>query len=89
MKRVLVCAAERHVARVIEANLTRQGYDVHSCFLIESVRETLSKEKFDLLVVDPDLPENGMQAVKIMVATDPLHSEVPIFVLGEGILPKF
>lgn len=89
MKRVLVCVAERHVARLIEVNLTRQGHVVHSCFQIETVRESLSKEKFDLLVVDPDLPENGMQAVKIMVATDPLHSEVPIFVLGEGILPQF
>ena len=54
-KAVLVCANARHVARLIEVNLKRQGHDVHIANDGEAVLAELVQYNFGLLILDRTL----------------------------------
>jgi len=69
-RRILICDAERHIARMIQVNLERQGYFVtcvHSApeaiDLLEML-ELLEGPGFDMAIVD--LMMHGMEGLKVL-----------------------
>ena len=57
MQRVLVCDDERHIVRLIQVNLERQGHNVDTCGPADECLAKLRTGAFDLLVVDSDMPD--------------------------------
>ena len=57
MPRVLVCDDERHIVRLIQVNLERQGYEVEFCSTVNDCLAKLRVGAFDLVVVDSDMPD--------------------------------
>jgi len=55
-KRVLVCGFEKHIVRLIQLNLQRQGYEVSIAGNGPDALALLSRESFDIVVLDSDLP---------------------------------
>ncbi len=55
--RCLVVSCERHIARLIQANLERQKYDVSTAWDMESAGTQVDAGGFDLAVLFEQLPE--------------------------------
>ena len=55
--RILVCDDERHVVRLIQVNLERQGYEVVTAHCGQEAIELLKREHFDIAVLDPAMPD--------------------------------
>ena len=84
---VLVCDDERHIVRLIQVNLERQGYRVLTAFGGNEALAVLGQEKVNILVIDGgltypttrevieqmrQLPDgNGMQVVVLRSKNDP------------------
>ena len=49
---VLVATAERHIARLCEVSLSRQGWSVHCALNSKQAREFIHSRAPDLLVLD-------------------------------------
>lgn len=63
--RILVCDDDRHVARLIQVNLERQGYDVTLAYDGEEAIECLRDGEFDRAVVDLMMPRiNGYEVLE-------------------------
>lgn len=75
-KSVLAYDDERHILRLIEANLQRQGYEVVCCESSLECLSLLSERTFDILVVRPER-KDVLQAV----AADERHAEMTILPL--------
>ena len=56
-RRVLVVDDERHIVRLLQVNLQRQGHTVSVAFTGREAIGLLAREDFDLAVVDRDLPD--------------------------------
>ena len=64
-KRVLVVDDERHVVRLLQANLERNGCQVTVALGGAEAINLLSKETFDRVIVDYNMPEvNGYQVLE-------------------------
>lgn len=55
-KRVLVCGFEKHIVRLIQLIFQRQGYEVSFAGNGPEALALLSRETYDILVLDSDLP---------------------------------
>jgi two-component system alkaline phosphatase synthesis response regulator PhoP/two-component system response regulator VicR len=77
-QRILVCDDERHIVRLIQVNLERQGHRVTSAYGGREAIELLSQQEFDVAVLDPHMPEvNGYDVRDWIVAHDEtMHMEV-------------
>ena len=63
--KVLVCDDERHIVRLIQVNLERQGYQVITAFDGKEGLEKVRSEKPDLLVLDVMMPYmDGFEVLK-------------------------
>lgn len=56
-KRVLVCDDERHIVRLLQVNLQRQGYGVTCAYGGREAIERLEREEFDIAVIDREMPD--------------------------------
>jgi len=56
---ILLCEHERHIARLIQVNLKRAGHEVTVVCDVKSSIDLLTKAQFDVVVLDPDLPDKG------------------------------
>ena len=56
-KRVLVAASERHIARLMQVILERQGYEVELAFNSDSFWEKAMALSPDLIVLDMGMPD--------------------------------
>lgn len=54
-RRVLACASERHICRLIEVSLQRQGHDVCTVLNVADALAALETSDFSLVVVDRNL----------------------------------
>jgi DNA-binding response OmpR family regulator len=77
MQRVLVCDDERHIVRLAQVNLERQGHEVDTCTNADDCLAKLRTGTFDLLVVDSDMP-NLIRQVE-----DEFAGQVRIMKLGK------
>ncbi len=82
MARVLICDDERHILRLIEVNLQRQGYEVQLTSDHRGVLDTLRAEKFDMLVIDGDYTDPTTAEIEAEIAGDPELAGVRVMVLG-------
>jgi two-component system alkaline phosphatase synthesis response regulator PhoP len=80
-KRVLVVDDERHIVRLIQVNLEREGYQVLTAFDGKDGLQKVKTEKPDLVVLDVMMPYmDGFEVLKSMKA-DPQTAGIPVIML--------
>ncbi len=63
--KILVCDDERHIVRLIQVNLERQGYEVVTAFDGKEGLEKIRSEKPNLVVLDVMMPYmDGFEVLK-------------------------
>lgn len=79
--KVLVCDDERHIVRLIQVNLERQGYTVVTAFDGKEGLEKVKSEKPNLLVLDVMMPYmDGFEVLKNL-RRDPETENLPVVML--------
>jgi len=79
--RILVCDDERHIVRLIQVNLERQGYTVITAFDGKEGLEKVKSEKPDLCVLDVMMPYmDGFEVLK-NIRRDPETVNLPVIML--------
>lgn len=80
-KKILVCDDERHIVRLIQVNLERQGYQVVTAFDGKEGLEKVKSEKPDLLVLDVMMPYmDGFEVLKSL-RREPETESLPVIML--------
>lgn len=79
--KILVCDDERHIVRLIQVNLERQGYQVITAFDGKEGLEKVRSEKPDLCVLDVMMPYmDGFEVLK-NIRKDPDTENLPVIML--------
>lgn len=79
--KVLVCDDERHIVRLIQVNLERQGYTVVTAFDGKEGLEKVRSEKPDLMVLDVMMPYmDGFEVLKTL-RREPEYESLPVIML--------
>lgn len=80
-KRILVVDDERHIVRLIQVNLEREGYQVLTSFDGKDGLQKAKTEHPDLVVLDVMMPfMDGFEVLKSMKA-DPATASIPVIML--------
>lgn len=80
-QKILVCDDERHIVRLIQVNLERQGYQVVTAFDGKEGLEKVKTEKPDLCVLDVMMPYmDGFEVLKNL-RRDPETENLPVIML--------
>ncbi len=80
-KRVLVVDDERHIVRLVQVNLERQGYEVVTAYDGVECLEKAKADKPDLIVLDIMMPRmDGFEALQ-RLKTDPETHHIPVIML--------
>ncbi len=79
--KILVCDDERHIVRLIQVNLERQGWNVVTAYDGKEGLEKVASEKPDLLVLDVMMPYmDGFEVLK-SIRKDPSTEKLPVIML--------
>lgn len=79
--KILVCDDERHIVRLIQVNLERQGYTVSTAFDGKEGLEKIRAEKPDLVVLDVMMPYmDGFEVLKT-IRREPETENLPVIML--------
>lgn len=79
--KILVCDDERHIVRLIQVNLERQGYTVVTAFDGKDGLEKIKSEKPDLVVLDVMMPYmDGFEVLKTL-RREPEYENLPVIML--------
>jgi two-component system, OmpR family, alkaline phosphatase synthesis response regulator PhoP len=79
--KVLVCDDERHIVRLIQVNLERQGYTVVTAFDGKEGLEKIRSEKPNLVVLDVMMPYmDGFEVLKT-IRREPETENLPVIML--------
>lgn len=79
--KVLVCDDERHIVRLIQVNLERQGYQVITAFDGKEGLEKIKSEKPNLVVLDVMMPYmDGFEVLK-SIRREPETESLPVIML--------
>src|SRR2546421_6216306 len=79
--KILVCDDERHIVRLIQVNLERQGYTVTTAFDGKEGLEKIRTEKPDLVVLDVMMPYmDGFEVLKT-IRREPETENLPVIML--------
>jgi two-component system alkaline phosphatase synthesis response regulator PhoP/two-component system response regulator VicR len=80
-QKVLVCDDERHIVRLIQVNLERQGYEVVTAFDGREGLEKIRAEKPKLVVLDVMMPYmDGFEVLKNL-RKEPETEHLPVIML--------
>lgn len=80
-KRVLVVDDERHIVRLVQVNLERQGYEVLTAYDGVECLEKAKSQQPDLIILDVMMPRmDGFEALQ-RLKTDPETSHIPVIML--------
>ncbi|MFA0758258.1 MAG: hypothetical protein PVTTEEND_001654 [Candidatus Fervidibacter sp.] len=80
-KRVLVVDDERHIVRLVQVNLERQGYEVLTAYDGVECLEKAKAEKPDLIILDVMMPRmDGFEALQ-RLKSDPETNQIPVIML--------
>jgi two-component system alkaline phosphatase synthesis response regulator PhoP len=80
-KKILAVDDERHIVRLVQINLMKEGYEVVTANNGREALEMIASEKPDLVVMDVMMPEmDGFEALEKMKA-DPATANIPIIML--------
>jgi DNA-binding response OmpR family regulator len=80
MKRVLIIEDEQPLAHALELKLSHSGYDAKAVNNGEDALETLSKAKYDLILLDLILP--GMDGFELLQNIRDKHTDTKIVILS-------
>lgn len=79
--KILVCDDERHIVRLIQVNLERQGYEVVTAYDGKEGLEKVKSEKPNLVVLDVMMPYmDGFEVLKSL-RKDPETESLPVIML--------
>ncbi|MGE0002316.1 MAG: response regulator transcription factor [Fimbriimonadaceae bacterium] len=79
--KILVCDDERHIVRLIQVNLEKQGYQVVTAYDGKEGLEKVKAEKPDLLVLDVMMPYmDGFEVLKSL-RREPETESLPVIML--------
>jgi two-component system alkaline phosphatase synthesis response regulator PhoP len=79
--KVLVCDDERHIVRLIQVNLERQGYTVVTAFDGKEGLEKIRAEKPNVVVLDVMMPYmDGFEVLKT-IRREPETENLPVIML--------
>ena len=79
--RILVCDDERHIVRLIQVNMERQGYEVVTAFDGAEGLEKLRTENPDICILDVVMPHmDGFEVLK-KIRKDPVTESVFVIML--------
>jgi len=79
--KVLVCDDERHIVRLIQVNLERQGYIVVTAFDGKEGLEKIRAEKPNIVVLDVMMPYmDGFEVLKT-IRREPETENLPVIML--------
>jgi two-component system, OmpR family, alkaline phosphatase synthesis response regulator PhoP len=79
--KILVCDDERHIVRLIQVNLERQGYTVVTAFDGKEGLEKIRAEKPNLVVLDVMMPYmDGFEVLKTL-RREPETEALPVIML--------
>jgi two-component system alkaline phosphatase synthesis response regulator PhoP/two-component system response regulator VicR len=80
-KKILAVDDERHIVRLVQINLEKQGYEVVTASNGREALEAAREARPDLIVMDVMMPEmDGFEALEKMKA-DPELSSIPVIML--------
>jgi two-component system alkaline phosphatase synthesis response regulator PhoP len=79
--KILVCDDERHIVRLIQVNLERQGWEVITAYDGKEGLEKIKSVKPDLVVLDVMMPYmDGFEVLKTL-RREPEFQELPVIML--------
>ena len=79
MPAILIVEDEPKMLRLLELNLTEEGYTTHTASNAETGLNTLRQEKIDLVVTDLKLP--GMDGLEFLQAVKRTDARIPVIVM--------
>jgi DNA-binding NtrC family response regulator len=79
MPAILIVEDEPKMLRLLELNLTEEGYTTHTASDAETGLNTLRQEKIDLVVTDLKLP--GMDGLEFLQAVKRADARIPVIVM--------
>jgi DNA-binding NtrC family response regulator len=79
MPAILIVEDEPKMLRLLELNLTEEGYTTHTASNAETGLNTLRQEKIDLVVTDLRLP--GMDGLEFLQAVKRVDARIPVIVM--------
>jgi len=80
-RKILTCDDEKHIVRLIQVNLERQGYEVIMAFNGAECLEKVKEDRPDLIVLDVMMPEmTGFEVLDIL-KKDPETENIPVIML--------
>ena len=80
-RKILTCDDEKHIVRLIQVNLERQGYEVITAFNGAECLEKVKEDRPDLIVLDVMMPEmTGFEVLDIL-KKDPDTETLPVIML--------
>ncbi len=80
-RKILTCDDEKHIVRLIQVNLERQGYEVITAFNGAECLELVAADRPDLIVLDVMMPEmTGFEVLEVL-KKNPETAEIPVIML--------
>ena len=80
-KKILAVDDEKHIVRLVQINLEKEGYEVATANTGREALEKVASFQPDLIVMDVMMPEmDGLEALSRLKA-DPATSEIPVIML--------
>jgi two-component system alkaline phosphatase synthesis response regulator PhoP/two-component system response regulator VicR len=80
-KKILAVDDERHIVRLVQINLQKEGYEVVTAGNGREALEKVKSEKPDLIVMDVMMPEmDGFEALENLKA-DEATAQIPVIML--------
>lgn len=85
--RVLVVEDERHIARLLQVNLERQGYAVVCAYDGRSAIRLLGEGEFDLALIDRGLPDMDGRDVLAWIRGNEATKDLRVVMMDRDGLP--
>lgn len=80
-RKILTCDDEKHIVRLIQVNLERQGYEVITAYNGAECLEKVASERPDLIVLDVMMPEMTGFEVLEKLKSNPETHDLPVIML--------
>ena len=81
-KKILAVDDEKHIVRLVQINLEKEGYEVATANTGREALEKVASFQPDLIVMDVMMPEmDGLEALSRLKA-DPVTSGIPIVIMS-------
>ena len=80
-RKILTCDDEKHIVRLIQVNLERQGYEVLTAYNGAECLAMVESDKPDLIVLDVMMPEMTGFEVLEKLKSNPETEKIPVIML--------